>query len=184
MAGQRASGPFFRSLQRASSSTTCGRCLKLQRTLASQAGAATSRPPDEDLINSSSLGIPPLPEDAHTFDPLKSSRGRKRQLPPSRSVRSSPFPLPIGGLTCLQISIPTSEVRPWPTSPAPSSASLRSIFSNVRSWSFLLSAPGSNLSQYNRPRHYDSMLPTQPAWLPASIKGTAPARLGRGVAIP
>src|SRR5271170_2984467 len=111
MAGQRASGPFFRSLQRASSSTICGRCLKLQRTLTSQAGEATSGPPDEDLVDSSSLGVPSLPEDAHTFDPLKSSRGRKRQLPPSRSVRSFLlFPLPIGGLTCLQISIPTSEV--------------------------------------------------------------------------
>ena len=91
MAGQRASGPFFRSLQRASSSTICGRCLKLQRTLASQAGAATSGPPDKDLVDSSSLGVPPLPEDAHTFDPLKSSRGRKRQLPPSRSVRFFSF---------------------------------------------------------------------------------------------
>jgi hypothetical protein len=184
MAGRRASGPFFHSLRRASSSTICGRCLKLQRTLTSQAGAVTSSPHDEDLVDSSSLGVPPLPGDTHTFDPLKSSRGRKRQLPPSRSVRSSPFPLPIGGLTCLQISIPTSEVRPWPTSPAPSSTSLRSIFTNVRSWSFLLSAPGSNISQYNRPRHYDSMLPTQPAWLPASIEGAASARLGRGVAIP
>ena len=91
MAGQRASGLFFRSLQRASSSTICGRCLQLQRTLTSQAGAATSGPPDEDLVDSSSLGVPPLPEDAHTFDPLKSSRDRKRQLPPSRSVRTFSF---------------------------------------------------------------------------------------------
>src|SRR6266516_3498788 len=94
MAAQRVSGGLLRSLRRASPSSICGRCLKLQRAAASQAGGA-SPDPTKDLVESSSLSVPPLPDNAQIFDPLKSSRGRKRQLPPSRFGRPSRFLEPI-----------------------------------------------------------------------------------------
>ncbi len=68
--------------------TICGPCLKLQRSIAIQASAASLDAAD-DLVHASSLKVPSLPEDeARAYDPLKSSRNRKLQLPPSRSVSS------------------------------------------------------------------------------------------------
>jgi hypothetical protein len=46
---------------------------------------AAPEDPATDLIDSTSLSLGPLPDSGiATFDPLKASRARKRQLPPSR----------------------------------------------------------------------------------------------------
>ena len=77
---------FFRPLRSKPHFSICGPCLKLQRSIANQAFTASSDATD-DLVDVSSLEVPSLPEnETHIYDPLKASRSRKRQLPPSRSV--------------------------------------------------------------------------------------------------
>src|SRR5689334_15984770 len=76
----------WRSLSR---NSVCKQCLKSRRTLTT-ATAAPSQDPSLDLVDSSSLAAPETPDpEANAFDPLRASRLRKRQLPPSRSVFTS-----------------------------------------------------------------------------------------------
>ncbi|KIX10075.1 uncharacterized protein Z518_01156 [Rhinocladiella mackenziei CBS 650.93] len=79
----RLSRPFLNS-------SVCNRCLQTRRSLATQA-AAQQIQPDPELEEQSSLTESPNPDPAvKDFDPLKSSRSRRRQLPPSRYQFRSP----------------------------------------------------------------------------------------------
>jgi len=64
-------------------SFVCNSCLKSRRSVSTQT-ATTSENPTSDLVELSSFKTFAPPEDTDSYDPLKSSRGRKRQLPPSR----------------------------------------------------------------------------------------------------
>jgi hypothetical protein len=62
----------------------CNRCLHSRREL-----ATTVNPPSDVDLEASSFEIPAPKPGEIEFDPLASSRGRKRQLPRSRCVRST-----------------------------------------------------------------------------------------------
>src|SRR5271170_6895690 len=72
----------WRSLSRPS---MCNQCFQSRRTMATEAVVAAPEDPATDLIDSTSLSPGLLPDsETAAFDPLKVSRARKRQLPPSR----------------------------------------------------------------------------------------------------
>lgn len=87
----------------------------------------------QDLESSSSFSVAAEPGDgASSYDPLAQSRGRKKQLPPSRfayivlmSHSSS--------LTAAQIPISTPKVLPRPSTSTSATTSLRSLISSLPS---------------------------------------------------
>ncbi|KAI1622893.1 50S ribosomal protein L5 [Exophiala viscosa] len=80
---------FARSWPSINNSSMCNRCLQARRTASTQAVAANTSDPDMEEISSlNQLGSP----DSQTtrFDPVKTAKSRKRQLPPSRYQFRSP----------------------------------------------------------------------------------------------
>jgi hypothetical protein len=88
-----------RTLRRISRPAICNRCLKARRNFTSDSTSDPLQNPSDDLEQSSSFRST-LPSDfvSTSFDPLKASRGRKKQLPPSRCEPSGDYAIESRGV--------------------------------------------------------------------------------------
>ncbi|KAF7513480.1 hypothetical protein GJ744_008774 [Endocarpon pusillum] len=74
-----------RALRRISRPAICTRCLKARRSVTVDVRSDSIQDPTDELEQSSGLGSSgPLGALSDSFDPLRASRSRKKQLPPSR----------------------------------------------------------------------------------------------------
>lgn len=81
-----------RALRRISRPAICTRCLKARRNVTMDVRSDSIQDPTNELEQSSGLGSSgPLGALSDSFDPLRASRSRKKQLPPSRYALSRMF---------------------------------------------------------------------------------------------
>ena len=73
------------ALRRISRPAICTRCLKARRNVTMSVRSDSIQDPTDELEHSPGLGSSsPLGALSDSFDPLRASRSRKKQLPPSR----------------------------------------------------------------------------------------------------
>ena len=81
-----------RALRRISRPAICTRCLKTRRNVTMDNRLISIQGPIDELEQSSGLGSSgPAGARSDSFDPLRASRSRKKQLPPSRYAPSEIF---------------------------------------------------------------------------------------------
>ena len=118
------------------------------------------------------------------YDPLHRSRSFQGTPPSSRFVQSLSHPPANPSLTFQsQIQVPSPQVLPRPSTPSPTSQTLRSGLARVHSWSLLPTAPRTNLLLHSRSRSYDPGLCPPPTRIPSTTKRRASQIMAGRIAI-
>jgi hypothetical protein len=152
MTSNELSHQLTRSLRRISKSTLCTRCLKASRNVTLDARSGPPQNPSDDLEQSSGFLSQPLSEEISTsFDPLRASRNRKKQLPPSRYETSlRMYCLRVSSskrLTeAIQIPISTAKIRSRSAASSSVSTCIGSRFEDFHPRPFFLSPCRADLS--------------------------------------
>lgn len=120
----------------------------------------------EEIDSLSSLSTPgPTEGMIQSFDPVRQSKKRKRQLPSSRySLLSPPPNLPI--MPCSpssQLPVPPPKILSGTISPAPTAATLGPLLAPFRTGPILPPSPPANIRQYARAGPPHPALPAPPA---------------------
>jgi hypothetical protein len=115
------------------------------------------------------------------YDPLHRSRSFQGTPPSSRCVQPLSLAPANPSLTLhSQIQVPSSQVLPRPSTPSPTSQTLRPGLARVHPWSLLPTAPRTNLLLHRRSGPYDPGLRPPPSWIPSTTKRRAsPIMAGR-----
>ena len=167
------------------------RRMRTQNTALSQAAglqcrryASSNSPVARELQDLEETDFVKPSEPNTKYDPLHRSRSFQGTPPSSRCVRALSPPSASPSLTLQsQIQVPSSQVLPRPSTPSPTSRSLRSGLARVHPWSLLPTAPRTDLLLDSRSRSYDPGLCSPRTRIPSTTKRRASAIMAGRLAI-